>query len=571
MEEIQEPSDDQSCSQTRPLEPPSPSSDSPPTQPEMRIHEWEVWYTYATYLHVTKVDLDEAARSLVEAGIALCAMLWNGRTYWSSGQKVCSGKTTVELDEPDGTANFSVESDTGCTEGLDGFAQEAWYQAAYFQYAETRVFGEDQPLPSPYLRAFLGQCNLIHATDPESKIRLYPTLLIYGSGVTMLELRAIGPECSIPLRQFITDSVNLFQIAFERVEVPPSLANLATQAYYHSYREWSILYRAALVRLQQGHETAVRQLTRHHKEGDFGFDLAPMSSEEGASRSEVLSSFALTVFHSAAFAISRPRSGVAFLLRGQKRTPQLGNFWSGRPHIYIIRFDGQSKTASENECLHEAAFRSMLLRSPAPDAAVAKQRLPKDCRLFEDYNAYVTSAATLWVWSTSGIDRQREWVDANRGDLIYAPQAVVELLEYGCMLHHSLLDRAMNYSDLDEVYAARRALIQLRQDMRFASHSGEIMDLLKYGWDQLKVPQLREQIDDTLRLREDEKSTSEARATSRIGNLLTILFGLVAIPSFATQVVEPAWQWLNIPRPCDDVAFQLLANGVSFIEVVRCV
>ena len=537
----------------------------------MRIHEWEVWHTYATYLQVTKVDLDEAARSLVEAGIALCAMLRNGRTYWPSGQKVCGGTTTVEMDKAEGTATCTMEYDPGSAETLDGFAEEAWYQAAYFRHAETRVFGEDQQLPAPYLRAFLGQCNLIIATEPKSKIRLYPTLIIYESGIIMLELRAIGPEYSIPVRQFISNSVNLFQIPFERVEAPPSLVRLATQAYYHSCREWSVLYRAALVWLQRGHETAVRQLTRHHKEGDFGFDLAPMSSEEGANRSEVLSSFSLTVFHTAAFVVSRPRSGVAFLLSGQKRTPQLGHFWSGRPHIYIIRFDGQSDTASANERRHEAVFRSMLLRSPGSDATLAKQRLPKDCRLFDDYNAYVTSAATLWIWSKSGVDRQHEWADANRGHLIYQPQAVVELLEYGCMLHHSLLGRARDYSNLDAVFAARRALIQLSQDMTFASHSGEIMDLLNHGWDQYKVPQVREQIDDTLRLSEAEKSTAEARTTTRVGNLLTILFGLVAIPSFAKQVLEPVWQWLSIPRPCDDVEFQLLANGVSFVTVVLLV
>ena len=543
----------------------------PPTRPEMRIHEWEVWHTYATYLHVRKVDLDEAARSLVEAEIALCAMLRNGRTYWSSSQKICSGNTTVELDEPGGTATCSMEYDAGCNESLDGFAAEAWYQAAYFRHAETRVFGEDGHLPSPYLRAFLGQCNLTSTTEPKSTVRLYPTLIIYESGVMVLELRTLAPNPSIPLSQFIAGSVNLFQFSFEQVEAPPGLVKLASQAYYHSCREWSILYRGALVWLQWGHETAVRQLTRHHKEGDFGFNLAPMSSEEGVKRSDKLSTFALTVFHTAAFAISRPRSGVAFLLGGQKRTPQMGDFWSGRPHIYIIRFDGQCDSACENERRHAVAFRNMLLRVPASDSVVAKQRPPKDCRWFDDYNAYVTAAATLWVWSNSGIDRQREWADDNRGHLIYEQQAVVELLEYGCMLHHSILGRASNYGNLDEVFEARRALIQLRQAMTFASHSGEIMDLLNHGWKQYKVSQLREQINDAFRLRQAETSASEARTSTRVGYLLTVLFGLLAVPPLVGQVVKPAWEWLNLPRPSGDVAFQMLANGFSFAIVVLVV
>ena len=100
--------------------------------------------------------------------------------------------------------------------------------------------------------------------------------------------------------------------------------------------------------------------------------------------------------------------------------------------------------------------------------------------------------------------------------------------------------------------------------MMVASHFGEIMDLLNHGWSEYEIPELREQIDDALRLREAETSASEARTTARVGNLLTVLFGLLAIPPLAEQVVQPLWVWLNLPRPVDEAAFQMLANGVSF-------
>ena len=344
-------------------------------------------------------------------------------------------------------AKFKIERDPDCDATLDGFAAEAWYQASYFRSGEMRMFGEDGDLPTRYLRTYLGQCNLISTTKPKSTVLLYPVLIIYESGVVLLELRTIAPRSPTRLRQFVARSVNLAQFSFEFVEAPPGLVKLATQAYYHSYRKWSIFYRLALVWLQRGHDKAVRQMTRHHKEGDFGFDLAQMSAED-SKRSEKLSTFALTVFQTAAFVIGRPRSSLGFLLRGQKRTPQLGDFWSGRPHIYLIRFEDQCDTALENEHRHKTAFGSILLRVPEPDPAVANQYLPKDRRLFDDYNSYIKSAASLWVWSKSGIDGQQEWKDANRGHLIYEHQAVVELLEYGHILYRSLLDRAAGYGSL---------------------------------------------------------------------------------------------------------------------------
>ena len=46
------------------------------------------------------------------------------------------------------------------------------------------------------------------------------------------------------------------------------------------------------------------------------------------------------------------------------------------------------------------------------------------------------------------------------------------------------------------------------------------------------------------------------------------LFGLVAIPSLASQIVKPIWEWLNLPRPASDVVFHLLVNGIALGTVV---
>src|SRR3989449_6686258 len=50
----------------------------------IEIEEWEIWHTYTTYLESTNIDLLESARRLVASGVAECAMLRDGRTYWRS-------------------------------------------------------------------------------------------------------------------------------------------------------------------------------------------------------------------------------------------------------------------------------------------------------------------------------------------------------------------------------------------------------------------------------------------------------------------------------------------------------
>jgi hypothetical protein len=101
--------------------------------------------------------------------------------------------------------------------------------------------------------------------------------------------------------------------------------------------------------------------------------------------------------------------------------------------------------------------------------------------------------------------------------------------------------------------------------MSEASHFGEIRDLLDYGWSELKLQELRDRIQEALSLREAETRVSEARLTARIGQTLSILFGLAAVPTLAQRVVEPLWKLLGIPIPANVAAFQTIANVLSLI------
>ena len=143
----------------------------------------------------------------------------------------------------------------------------------------------------------------------------------------------------------------------------------------------------------------------------------------------------------------------------------------------------------------------------------------------------------------------------------------MELMEYAYMLHRSLLERAEGYAEANEVFAARRALLRLQQDMSEASHFGEISDLLDYGWGELKLPELRGRIQEALSLREAETRVSEGRLTARVGQTLTVLFGLAAVPTVAKLVVQPLWALLGFPRPIDAAAFQTIANVLSFVGI----
>jgi hypothetical protein len=532
----------------------------------LEIQEWEIWHTYTTYVDSDGIDLEVTAGRLVKSGIAECAMLQEGRTYWRSGDKVESGLTTISIDAINGGAEFNLKLDEGCKTRPAGFALEAWGQAAYFRTGEHRVLGGSAALPPPYLRAFLGKCVLTSTSvSGESKeLSLYPILIIYESGVMIVELRMIGPESDTTLENFIAGGVNLYKYKFASVEVNPGLAKFAARAYDEYASKWTFLRRLHISWLQAGHNIAVRQRTKKKVDDDFTFELAPWSD----SQDDDLKSIALTICHTAAFFTRPAKSGLAFLLWGQPPPPLPGDFWSGRPHVHLVRFHKQCKTAGENEDRHGADFGRILNRATSMGDSAARDSLPKNGRLFDDYGAYILSTASLWVWSTGGLSALKASMDSNRGNLIYERQVLVELLEYGYMLHRSLYHRVEQFKTTADVVAVRKEIVQLRLKMREASHSGEIRKLLENGWNEFGLQDLIADTNTLLGLRESETRSSEALRATRVGFALTVVFGLVAVPQLADQVIKPAWNVMGLYRFTDLSVAGLIWVGIAFLLVV---
>jgi hypothetical protein len=532
----------------------------------LEIEEWEIWHTYSTFLESTGIDLPEGARRLVASGIAECAMLRDGRTFWRSNDAIGSGSTAVGVDSASGLPVFHLELDENCKAQPEGFALEAWGQGSYFLVSERRVLGEEAALPPAYLRAYLGKC-LLTSTSPDGtnwQLSLYPVLIVYESGVMMVEFRMIGPKTVRALSDFIADDVNLFKHRFDRVEVTPGLAAFAARAYNQPAYQGNFARRLRFMRLMAGHNIAVRQRTERQTDEDLSFDLAPLSGSE----SDDLKSIALTIFHTAAFILGRPRMGLSFLLWGHLPAPAWGEFWSGRPHVHLVRFRKQCKTASENEACHGSDFGRILSRVFAVDEAAARLALPRDARLLQDYNAYIIRSCSLWVWSADGLSGQAAWMDPNRGNLIYERQVLAELLEYGYMLHRSLYHRLAKFSTTAEVISVRRQVLQLRRKMLEASHSGEVLGLLESGWNELGLPDLVSEIDTGLRLRESETRSIEALRSTRVGWALTVVFGLVAVPALADQVIQPLWKLTSFRQFTDASLATVVSDGIAMLIVL---
>jgi hypothetical protein len=450
-----------------------------------------------------------------------------------------------------------------------GFVIEAWGQACQFLIAADAVLGEEGALRVAHLRAYLGKFLLTGSTPEGRKyvVNTYPVITAYITGVLIVELRVIGPPSSVALKDFIDRAVNLCNIRFAKILTSQGFSSYATRAYYAITTKPNFFGRMRLVWMQSGHDLAIEQQSEVQKDEAFSFELAPLSIARG----EVLRDLAKTIFTVASFILSERSSALSFVIRGRKPLLNLGQYWSGRPYVYLIRFEDQGATASSNQIQHAEDFGRILARTVAIDEKRAATVLPNDLRLFEDYSAFLNRAVVLFVWPLQGLEERGEKPDLNHGDLIYQRQVVGETLEYGYMLYRSFYHRAGSLSRSSETSRVRRDALNLRIKMDEATHAGELRDLLKEGWARFGLPELILDTKEALSLQDEFNRNKQSVRTARIGWSLTSIFGFLAIPELAEKVIEPLWRLHPLYMSSDPTMVKLAAYAISVVLVLGVV
>ncbi len=547
----------------------------------MILNEWQIWHTYSTFFRDRIPDLEIAAREMVSSGLVECAVSSTGVFYWCTDGNVQQGQLTVIKTQDQTKGRIVIQPQP------EGFALEAVWQAANLRFSEIRQFGEDGSLMPPYVRAFMGECQLI---SQDRTVIVYPIVKLHATGVVLVEMRIINPDRDVALEEFIDKHVNLFKWSFEEVWGSSGLVLLANRAWlYYQRAKWPIHQRFQLLDLEKSLREYVRDACnqRTSENPDFSFDLVPLWRDSvfpgldgplgygAVGHTETFASLphlAHAIIGATGAIISELRTGIDLLLRGQKPPLALGDFWVARPHIHIARHCCQGETAQLNEQYFRQAYGSIMARVVVEDVDLGSEFLPHDARPFEDFAAYIGPQGSLWAWSKSGIRQARDGCLTHQSHLVYENQPKAELLDYGYMLHRRLASAARELRSSEQVLSFRREVAELRLRMGEAGPYGEIRALLDEGWKGMGIPVLRELITELLEVAYLEQLSFEERTARRLEVILTIAFGLLAVPTLAGQAVQPIWDWQQWSRPLDKNLAKLFFVSLAtvFVAILLC-
>jgi hypothetical protein len=84
----------------------------------------------------------------------------------------------------------------------------------------------------------------------------------------------------------------------------------------------------------------------------------------------------------------------------------------------------------------------------------------------------------------------------------------------------------------------------------------------------MALPILISKIDAGLQLRESETQSTETLRSTRVGWALTLVFGFVAVPTLADQVVIPIWKLTPFHQFVDASWTTLTSEGIAVLIVL---
>lgn len=303
--------------------------------------------------------------------------------------------------------------------------------------------------------------------------------------------------------------------------------------------------------------------------------LAMRAIQEGGAGTERFSTLALTIMSVVGFvgcsSATGPRHPLALGLFGPGRINEIGNHWTGRPHVYLIRFAHQAESAATNERRFGSSFGAIMGRKVFPKLETARQFLPASLRTLDDFAIYISSAISLCVHTRlAATPRDEDAIrDANRAELVLEHQVKVHVLEYGYALHRRIGERARdNRASPGALSVAERDLSDFEWALQDIGRFGEIRNLIDEGLNAFGVDRLRERMADAIRVRRDAAIYSNANVLGRWAAFLACVAGVLAVPPGIESVLKPLWNWLSLPRPGDNDEFQLLLVLVSGVLII---
>lgn len=517
------------------------------------ISNWEISYTYSSYLSFDKINLDKLAIRLIVNDLAELIIESNQIVYWKFNDELQVAQLILSIDENGSSGVAHLEPLVGSTLEMTENVKVFFNDACNLVFSDQKLFNTTDVKKNirVYFQKFLAKYSY-------GEFLILPYFKIFEDGVTLVKYKLKPKNEKIEITDFIENFVNMGLNKFLDIKVSPSISKLSSIAYMYSIKQ-SIFSRFQCLRDAKIHFNEVKNRTIDYEYENQKIKLVELPRTEN--NQDSFSSLTLTYLNIINFIYIAPKNDWQFLLFGINANIHQSNYWLGRPYVYLIDFNEKKQKSSQNNNEFYREFIGILQRAYNPYTTI--QDLPEDMRYFEDSSDFISSSGYLCAFSNflndDGVKQS-----------IYNKEIISEYLEYGYIIHRALKAKIQYSTDLSDIFLLRSDVNNL-DELYELSYSGEVRSFLEKGWQEFGLSKIKKRIDEEINIDHDYKNYKYQIYNNNFNRILTIVFGILTIPTLAKEIIVPIWKYSEIMVPMDENLMNIFSLIIAFFIIITIV
>lgn len=504
------------------------------------------------------VDVAGVCEVLATSAIFSFALDSHGRIYFKENGRLKSQLLNIEITVAELGMTVSGHNDfMSANPGITN--AYALSRSIDLFLSDKKLFNSAFGFPAESARIFMRPIA-IRAEGDESHELFVPYIKIYAGGIISISLVPVLGFENMTVREVIDNQVNKSRRNINSVlcERELYLASTECQISKIPFRE--------RVTQRKAYEITINAALGAPEKLEF--------SDESLTFFELVSVNQLTLTDIArnllsvvgrAITLGSVRTRISWF-GSQRRGYATGEFWYGKPIIYIKSHTGQKESSTENWAAHKHLVDSVMTRTHQTDSVRHVNLALSDMRNFDDFNNFYHEAVSLMLSSTQ-VESFIEQNDSYTFNNLTSDIQVLNEVSHFIRVYYS-------YASLD-LDKCKTAIDVARLELKIMNFEESLISAYKYGevakyLDEVKRGDLLTTVCKLLNkkieivrkaLELDEKISSES-ATRRI----TIIFGIIASATLSPELMQPLVKLFGITY--GDPIDKLIGISASVVGVI---
>ena len=426
--------------------------------------------------------------------------------------------------------------------------------------SDKKLFNAAFGFPTESARIFMRPIAIRFAGNEEHEVFI-PYIRIYADGIASISLSsALGFE-GATLREVVDNEVNKSRQHVDSL--------LCEKALYLACTECQISQIPALARVVQKRtfEPMIQSTLNAPEVLEF-LDERLTVYELAKTNQLTLTDIARNLLSVVARAVTcgAVKTRINWIGR-QYRDDSIGEYWHGKPILFIRTHTRQKASSTENWDTHRRLVNSVMTRTYLADIETHATLAHSDMRNFDDFNNFYSEAVSLMLASAQVEPFVKQNDSYTFKNLTSDIQALNEESHF-IQIYYSYASLGIDRCK-SAIVVARQELRVLRfEESLISAHKyGEIakyIEFVKRGDHLTTVCKLLHKKIETVRkaLELDEKVSSEAYARR-----ITIIFGIIASATLSPELMQPLAKFYGISF-ADEHVGKLVGIGASVVVVI---